>query len=129
MKVAVGIVVMILSQLVAAQTTITTIAFDKTDYNFGTVKEGKNITHTFTFKNTGKYDFVIKEVEASCDCMVPTLPKGPVKPGATGIIVVVFNTGGQAKAKRQSSKSVTIIANTIPAKTSLYMQGYVLPNH
>lgn len=127
MRVAVGIVVMILSQLVAAQTAITTIAFDNTDYNFGTVKEGKNITHTFTFKNTGKYDFVIKEVDASCDCMVPTLPKEPVKPGATGTIVVVFNTSGQAKGKHQSSKSVTITANTIPAKTSLYMQGYVLP--
>jgi hypothetical protein len=127
MKLAIGIIAFALAHLAPLQTNSTTIAFDNTDYNFGTVKEGKNITHTFTFKNTGKYDFVIKEVDASCDCMVPTLPKGPVKPGATGTIVVVFNTSGQAKAKRLSSKSVTITANTIPAKTSLYMQGYVLP--
>jgi hypothetical protein len=127
MKLAIGIIAFALAHLAPVQTNSTTIAFDNTDYNFGTVKEGKSITHTFTFKNTGKFDFVIKEVDASCDCVVPTLPKGPVKPGATGTIVVVFNTSGQAKAKRQSSKSVTITANTIPAKTSLYMQGYVLP--
>lgn len=127
MKLAIGLLVFAVSRLVSVQTSNTTIAFDKTDYNFGTVKEGKTITHTFTFKNTGKTDYIIKEVNASCDCMVPTLPKGPVKPGATGTIVVVFNTSGQAKAKRLSSKSVTITANTIPAKTSLYIQGYVLP--
>ena len=127
MKLAIGIIAFALAHLAPLQTNSTTIAFDKTDYNFGTVKEGKTITHTFTFKNTGKTDYIIKEVNASCDCMVPTLPKGPVKPGATGTIVVVFNTSGQAKAKRLSSKSVTITANTIPAKTSLYMQGYVLP--
>jgi hypothetical protein len=127
MKLAIGIIAFALAHLAPLQTNSTTIAFDKTDYNFGTVKEGKTITHTFTFKNTGKTDYIIKEVNASCDCMVPTLPKGPVKPGATGTIVVVFNTSGQAKAKRMSSKSVTITANTIPAKTSLYMQGYVLP--
>jgi hypothetical protein len=127
MKITVGLVALALSYLVVPQTGITTVAFDKTDYNFGAVKEGKNITHSFTFKNTGRYDLVITDVDASCDCMVPTLPKGPVKPGATGTIVVVFNTAGQGKAKRPSSKSVTITANTIPAKTSLYMQGYVLP--
>jgi hypothetical protein len=59
--------------------------------------------------------------------MIPTLPTAPVKPGETGVIKVVFNTAGQGKAKRPSSKSITITANTIPAKTSLYMQGYVLP--
>ena len=127
MKLAIGLLVFAVSRLVSVQTSSTTIAFDNTDYNFGTVKEGKTITHTFTFKNTGKTDYIIKEVNASCDCMVPTLPKGPVKPGATGTIVVVFNTSGQAKAKRMSSKSVTITANTIPDQTSLYMQGYVLP--
>ncbi|UPT65775.1 MAG: DUF1573 domain-containing protein [Sphingobacteriales bacterium JAD_PAG50586_3] len=125
MKTAIGIVVFLFSQLAYGQTT--SIAFETTDYKFGTVKEGKVITYSYKFKNTGKANFKITSVDASCDCMVPTLPSAPVKPGETGVIKVVFNTAGQGKAKRPSSKSITITGNTIPAKTSLYMQGYVLP--
>lgn len=125
MKFAICIVTLLVSQFAIAQTT--TVAFETTDYKFGTVKEGKIITYSYKFKNTGKANFKITGVDASCDCMVPTLPTAPVKPGDTGVIKVVFNTTGQGKAKRPSSKSITITANTIPAKTSLYMQGYVLP--
>lgn len=125
MKFAICIVTLLVSQFAVSQTT--TVAFETTDYKFGTVKEGKVITYSYKFKNTGKANFKITSVDASCDCMVPTLPTAPVKPGETGVIKVVFNTAGQGKVKRPSSKSITITANTVPAKTSLYMQGYVLP--
>jgi hypothetical protein len=125
MKLIIGIVAFLVTQFAYAQTT--SIAFETTDYKFGTVKEGKVITYSYKFKNTGTANFKISSVDASCDCMVPTLPTGPVKPGETGVIKVVFNTAGQGKSKRPSSKSITITGNTIPAKTSLYMQGFVLP--
>lgn len=125
MKLIVGLFALLLTQFAYAQTT--SIAFETTDYKFGTVKEGKVITYSYKFKNTGTANLKITSVDASCDCMVPTLPIAPIKPGETSVIKVVFNTAGQGKAKRPSSKSITITANTIPAKTSLYMQGYVLP--
>jgi hypothetical protein len=41
------------------------IVIDKTDHNFGEVKKGENLNHTFVFKNEGKADLLIKNVAPS----------------------------------------------------------------
>ena len=127
MRFTVAIIGLLLTMVAQAQTGAAAIKFHTKEYNFKTVTEGENVTYGFVFKNTGTADLVITGVESSCDCMVPSLPDKPIKPGQWGKIIVVFYTEGKANETRKSSKSVTITTNTTPAVTSLYMVGFVKP--
>jgi hypothetical protein len=127
MKLFLGIIALIIPFFAQAQTGTAAIKFHTKEYNFKTVTEGQNVTYGFVFKNTGTADLVITGVESSCDCMVPSLPEKPIKPGQWGKITVVFYTEGKANETRKSSKSVTITTNTTPAVISLYMVGFVKP--
>ncbi|MBA9078450.1 MULTISPECIES: DUF1573 domain-containing protein [Rufibacter] len=87
------------------------MTFKETEYDFGTIKQDKKVEHTFTFTNTGKSPLVIESASASCGCTVPEWPKEPVAPGKTGSIKVVFDPAGKSG---QTSKQITITANTDP---------------
>ena len=100
----------------------TTITFDESEFNFGTVDAGEVVEHTYTFTNTGSEPLVISNAKGSCGCTVPDWPKEPVMPGATGEIRVKFDSKGKNKAQK---KKVTITANTEPAQTFLYITGTV----
>lgn len=100
----------------------TTITFDESEYNFGTIDAGEVVEHTYTFTNTGSEPLVISNAKGSCGCTVPDWPKEPVMPGATGEIRVKFDSKGKNKAQK---KKVTITANTEPAQTFLYISGEV----
>ncbi|HNE30288.1 MAG TPA: DUF1573 domain-containing protein, partial [Saprospiraceae bacterium] len=76
----------------------------------------------FKFKNVGSEPLLITNCKGSCGCTVPTWPKEPIPPGATGEIKVEFNTKG--KPGRQS-KRVTVTANTVPTETFLEIAGEV----
>jgi hypothetical protein len=96
--------------------------FEKTEYNFGEIMQGQQVTHEFKFKNTGGSDLVITNAVGSCGCTVPEFPKDPVKPGNSGIIKVTFNSDGK---QDEQNKTVTLTANTQPTETVLYMKGFV----
>ncbi len=100
----------------------TSIQYDGVIYDFGVADEGTVVKHIFKFKNTGSEPLVISNAKGSCGCTVPTWPKQPVPPGATGEIAVEFNTKG--KPGRQS-KQVTVTANTNPTDTHLEITGEV----
>ncbi|MFW5659430.1 MAG: DUF1573 domain-containing protein, partial [Bacteroidota bacterium] len=40
-------------------------------HDFGSMKEGEVVEHTFNFKNVGKSDLIIQKVKPSCGCTVP----------------------------------------------------------
>ena len=101
-----------------------TIAFDKVEYNFGTVNEGDIVETTFKVTNAGKTDLIITNAQASCGCTVPTWPKDPIKPGDSADIEVSFNTSG--KPNRQS-KSITLTTNTESGMETLILKGSVIP--
>lgn len=100
----------------------TTIEFNELEFDFGTIKQGEKAEHTFKFKNTGKNPLVINSAKGSCGCTVPTWPKEPVQPGATGEVHVVFNSAGKSGAQ---VKPVTIMANTDPNPSRITMKGTV----
>ena len=100
----------------------TTITFDESEYNFGTVDAGEVVEHTYTFTNTGAEPLVISNAKGSCGCTVPDWPKEPVMPGQTGEIRVKFDSKNKNNTQR---KKVTITANTEPAQTFLYIAGEV----
>ncbi|HRP89840.1 MAG TPA: DUF1573 domain-containing protein [Edaphocola sp.] len=64
-------------------------------HNFGTVKEGPQVSYSFEFSNVGKQPILIQEVSASCGCTTADWPKTPVLPGKSGKITVKYATSGR----------------------------------
>lgn len=96
--------------------------FAETAYDFGQINEGDVVSHTFKFTNTGDAPLIIQNASASCGCTVPSYPKQPVAPGATGEIVVEFNS---ARNPGVQNKTVTITANTYPSQSRLNIKSVV----
>ncbi len=103
---------------------VTTVKFEELSYDWGTLEEGKQMTHLFKFKNTGKEDLIISDARGSCGCTVPEWPKEPIKPGQNSDIKVVFNSAGKGG---QVNKTVTITANSDPSPITLVIKGTVEP--
>ncbi len=99
------------------------MTFEEKEFDFGTIDQGTNVEHTFTFTNTGKAPLVIVDAKSSCGCTVPSFPKEAVAPGETGEMLVKFNGSG----KNQVSKTVTITANTKSGKETLKIKAFVNP--
>jgi hypothetical protein len=107
----------------AAPTGPTTVmTFAETTFNFGTVEDGEKVRHAYKFKNTGKEPLVISNAKGSCGCTVPQWPQAPVAPGASGEIIVEFDSKGKPGVQ---TKTVTITANTDPAVSTLTITGNV----
>ena len=106
-------------------TNVAKIEFGSTTYQFGEVKEGAIIEHTFTFTNTGNAPLIISTAKSTCGCTVPEWPKAPISVGESGEIKVKFNT--ENKFDRQV-KPIFITANTHPSETKLILVGMVLKN-
>ncbi len=85
--------------------------FEKDNHEFGEIQEGEKVTYAFKFKNTGNAPLVISSASATCGCTVPEYTKSPVGPGEEGFINVTFDSSGKSG---MTSKTVTLIANTVP---------------
>ena len=100
----------------------TSIAFEHTDFDFGTVDDGEKVKHSYKFKNTGNEPLIISSAKGSCGCTVPKWPSEPIAPGGTGQIDVEFDSKGKPG---KQTKRVTVTANTVPAQTFLNITGTV----
>ncbi len=100
------------------------LSFEETTFDFGKIKEGDVVKHSFKFKNTGTKDLFLLYHKTTCGCTVPSFSKDPFKPGSTGEITVVFDSKGK---KLSQNKKVKIFANTFPNMSTLTMKGYVIP--
>ena len=78
---------------------------------------------SYIFKNTGYVPLIISSASASCGCTVPTFPEEPIAPGAEATIAVVFNSENKMGLQ---TKTITIVANTVPNTKVLYLRGEVL---
>ena len=102
----------------------TTMTFKETIHDFGTVKEGTKVKHTFVFQNTGTEPLLITNAQGSCGCTVPQWPRTPIAPGAKSEITVEFNSNKKSGKRNQQ---VTITANTEPHTTHIRLVGEVTP--
>ena len=98
--------------------------FDEIRFHFGEVSEGDELFHSFKFENTGNADLVISDVATTCGCTVASYSKDPIKPGDNGEIQVKFDTKGKSGMQ---SKTITVLANTIPASKVLTISAEVFP--
>lgn len=98
--------------------------FDFTEmaHDFGTIQEGTVAEHVFKFTNNGEVPLIISNAQGSCGCTVPQYPKEPIAPGATGEILVSFNSQGRTGNQQ---KFVSLTANTEPSITRLSITSFV----
>jgi hypothetical protein len=98
--------------------------FSSESYDFGKIKQGEKVKFSFKFKNTGAIPLIISSASASCGCTVPSYPEDPIAPGAEAVIDVEFDSNGKLGMQ---TKTVTLVANTIPNTKVLYLRGEILP--
>ena len=101
----------------------TTMSVDRMEHDFGEIPDTEPATTTFTITNTGSNPLIISQAKGSCGCTVPTYPKEPIAPGATGTIEVSFSPKGK---QGPQNKTVTLIANTEPANTVMNIKSNVI---
>lgn len=115
----------VVTETIAASENLPVIEFDKTEHNFGDIKEGEKVSTDFIIKNTGKGDLLIVSAQGSCGCTVPEPPKEPIKPGQSAPIKVTFDSAGKPG---QQEKTVTITSNTANGKETCKILANVIPN-
>lgn len=98
------------------------IKFEREEHDFGKIKQDTENKFKFKFKNTGSNPLIIENAVGSCGCTVPTYPKEPIAPGASGEIEVVYSPG---KQKGSQQKTVTVTANTEPRETRVQIKAEV----
>jgi len=98
------------------------IKFAESEFDFGTIKQGDKVNHTFSFENKGNDDLIITNAMGSCGCTVPEYPKEAVKPNAKADIKVSFNSAGK---EGDQTKSVTIYSNAKDSIVVLKIKAHI----
>ena len=93
--------------------------------DYGTVtKEEDSGIRSFEFTNTGDEPLIIKNVQSSCGCTVPSKPTEPIQPGQTGKIDVKYNMNlGPIR------KTITVETNAVnveEGRVALKIKGEVI---
>lgn len=93
-------------------------------HSFGVFDEDKGpVGCEFKFVNTGDEPVTIVSARASCGCTTPTYPDGPIMPGDSATIGVVYNPAGRPG---RFSKSVYVETTAQQGKTKLTIDGTVI---
>ena len=98
------------------------IVFDKEEHDFGTLLQGEVVSYSFHFTNAGNIPLIISSVTTSCGCTVGDYPREPIEPGERGSIKATYDSKGHQGFQ---SRTLTVMSNTIPAKTKLRLKGTV----
>jgi Protein of unknown function (DUF1573) len=98
------------------------LEFDKTQHDFGNIKEGEIVKHTFKFKNVGEAPLLISDVKPTCGCTTTNFTKTPVTPGGEGEIELQFDSSGKSGPQH---KPVTVLANVEGGQTQLVLTAIV----
>ncbi|MRR53651.1 MAG: DUF1573 domain-containing protein [Deltaproteobacteria bacterium] len=68
------------------------LTFDKNVFDFHSVVQGKTVSHSFTFRNTGDAPATITRVSSSCGCTVANVSDKVIPPGKSGAIKAAFDS-------------------------------------
>lgn len=106
----------------------TTIKWDKTEWNFGTLEEGLLVGNTFRFTNTGENDLIIpmvrwSEVGLECDYKYQV-----IKPGESGEIRVLFTGDDVERGKFYTGfqkRTIHLMGNVEDESMYLTVKGEV----
>ena len=97
------------SKLSSAELAAAPVAkYDSESFDFGDIKPGSKVEHTFNLKNLGKKELIIRDVKSSCGCTAVSPPKNIIAAGESVPLKVAFDSTG--KNGRQN-KTITVITN------------------
>ena len=100
--------------------------YDAQIFDFGDIKPGSKVEHTFNLKNAGKKELLIRDVKSSCGCTAVSPSKNVVAANESVPLKVVFDSAG--KSGRQN-KTITVITNDPKnPTTTLRIATNILPN-
>lgn len=100
------------------------IEFKSDVVDYGEIAYGSNGLRTFNFTNTGDEPLIIKKVNSSSGCTIPTKPEGPIAPGKSDVIQVKYDT----KREGPIRKTITVYSNSAEKPTyTLRIKGRILP--
>jgi hypothetical protein len=97
--------------------------FEEISYNFGEIIQGEQMNYTFFFKNVGKQNLIIYNVETSCGCTTSTYSKEPIKTGENGEIEIIFDTKNKIG---EVNTYILVTANTYPGQVMLTLSANVM---
>jgi len=101
------------------------ISWEKTFYDFGTIKEEDGIVkYRFIFTNIGDEPLLIEKVKSTCGCTTSDYTKNPVAQKAKGFVEITFDP---ANRSGEFLKKITIITNEkSPIASVLEIKGNVI---
>ena len=119
-KIILLILGIVFSTVIFAQTMVKgpVMTFDAKSHDFGDVKQGEKVSHTFKYKNTGADTLKIDNVVSSCGCTVPQEYAKVVPPGVSATITVVFDSTGKMGVV---NKTLTILSNAVTTEPAEFL--------
>lgn len=99
------------------------IEFKEQKFDFGNIKQGDVVEHTFLFRNNGSQPLTISNVRTTCGCTATDYPKAPVMPGETASITAKFNSAGK---RGPQNKVITVESNAVQGSTQVMIVTTIL---
>jgi hypothetical protein len=112
-------IVLLIFALIAAPSKIEWLT--PTEYDFGTIPQGKPVQTVFKFKNKTDLPIVIDNVRTECGCTEADREETPIAAGAIGQIPVQYD----AQKKGFFKKKIIVWLNGQGSSEKLYITGVV----
>jgi hypothetical protein len=100
--------------------TLSDLFIDSPIYNFGTIKTGTKVRHSFKILNKSKIPLIIKSATTSCGCTVARIPNKPILFNHEDSIIAVFSS---TMLPGMQNKVINIISNSIDNNKSVTIIG------
>ncbi|TAH04150.1 MAG: DUF1573 domain-containing protein [Sphingobacteriales bacterium] len=95
------------AQVAPATPNAALLILKETSFDFGSIQQGRPVTHEFLIANNSADTLKIEDVRASCGCTTPVWTREPLNPNGNSKITVGYN----AYSEGPFEKTVTIIYN------------------
>ena len=99
------------------------LKFKEPKHDLGYIQKGDIDTLNYEFTNDGGQPLVFKDFKVECSCTKVFFPKDPVLPGATGFVMVVFDSKGWNGFQ---DRKVVILSNAKNDEETLHFKCEVL---
>ncbi|MBL7753795.1 MAG: DUF1573 domain-containing protein [Chitinophagaceae bacterium] len=103
----------------------TTVRFNDSTRHYFPIPQGKKLTATYRFFNTGQKPLAIIDVQTSCGCALAEYSDRLIQPEGEGTIVIEYNSD---KNLGFTEIFTTVIANTEPSMHTLHFDVNVVPD-
>jgi uncharacterized cupredoxin-like copper-binding protein len=97
----------LISSLSFAQLMQPKLVLQQNSFDFGDIKQGETVSHTFVLTNSGGDLLKITNVQASCGCTAAVPEKSELAPGESTNLPVKFNSTGRQGMQKKTVKIFT----------------------